>query len=315
MPELVIKEGPLKGQIFDLGSKEIVFCGRSPKMNDIAISEIAISRKHFKIFKIGKDFFIEDLNSKNGTLVNGKFIEPGEGFQINEGDLIAVGNNVMQLADVGGRGSLVNPVPRPEAVLGDEPSESESRKERRSAKELELVFNVSELLKRHLDMDAFFKEFLKLVLEALPRLDNASVFLVQKSNNSTMKLVEVIAKSHEKSASRYKKEIVNKVILEQKTVRMSNIEFESPQSNVEKDDTLEIKSAMCLPILSGDEFLGAIYIESLKPYGFRKRDQFLLNSLVGSMAVAIEKYRLAGESLSDKHPVFKDKIINIFKKN
>ena len=44
MPELVIKEGPLKGQIFDLGSKEIVFCGRSPKMNDIAILEIAISR-------------------------------------------------------------------------------------------------------------------------------------------------------------------------------------------------------------------------------------------------------------------------------
>lgn len=316
MPQLVVIKGPLKDQIFDLGSKEIVFCGRSPKMNDVAILEMAISRKHFKIFKIGKDFFVEDLNSKHGTRVNGETIEPGEGFQISEGDIISIGNTVIQLTDTGGRGSLLKTAPPPREILENLPSEDEPRKERRSVKELDLVYNVSELLKRKLDLEAFFKEFLGLVLEALPRLDNASAFLSQDLNSSLKNMIEIVPDSHEKASSKYKLEILNNVIKEKKTIRISNTEFELPQSYIEKGDTLEIKSAMCVPIISGDELLGAIYIESLKPYGFRKNDQFLLNSLIGPLAVAIEKNRLAGKTLHDKdNPIlFRDKIINIFRR-
>ncbi len=317
MPKLVVIKGPLKDQVFDLGSREIIFCGRSPKMNDIAILEIAVSRKHFKIFKIGKSYFVEDLNSKHGTLVNGEPIEAGEGFQVNEGDLISVGNTVLQLTDSDEGSSPLKIVPPSKETRKDTPPEDTPRKERRSAKELELVYNVSELLKKQMDMDAFFKEFLRLVLEALPRIDHASVFLSYNPKSNIKNMVEIVPDSHEKTTSRYKKEIINRVIQEQKTIRMSNTEFELPQSFIEKGDTLEIKSAMCVPIISGEEVLGAIYIESIKPYGFRKKDQFLLNSLVGPVAVAIEKYRLAGKALPDKGNsiLFRDKIINIFRRN
>ncbi len=317
MPKLVVIKGPLKDQVFDLGSKEVVFCGRSPKMNDIAILEIAVSRKHFKIFKIGKSFFVEDLNSKHGTLVNGEPIEPGEGFQVNEGDSISVGNTVMQLIVSGEGGSLPKIIPPAKEKQKETPSEDTQKADRRSSKELELVYNVSELLKKQMDMDAFFKEFLSLVLEALPRLDHASVFLSYNQKTSIKNMVEIIPDTHEKTTSRYKNEIISRVINEQKTIRMSNTEFELPQSFIEKGDTLEIKSAMCVPIISGEEVLGAIYIESIKPYGFRKKDQFLLNSLIGPVAVAIEKYRLSGKALPDKgSPIlFRDKIINIFRRN
>ena len=314
MSKLIVIKGPLKDQVFDLGSKEIVFCGRSPKMNDIAILEIAVSRKHFKIFKIGKDFFIEDLNSKHGTLVNGRAIKPGEGFQISEGDLIAVGNTTMQLIDAGGQGSLLKASPSFENLMEDDPSGESTKSERRSAKELELVYNVSELLKKQIDMEVFFKELLKLILEALPRIDNASVFLSRSPDSGVDNLLEIIPDSREKTISRYKKEIINRVIKEKKTVRMSNTEFELPKSYIEKGDTLEIKSAMCVPITGGEEFLGAIYIESIKPYGFRKKDQFLLNSLIGSIAVAIEKNRLAGKTLPGKNnpKLLKDKTLLIY---
>ena len=317
MPKLVVIEGPLKDQVFDLGSKEIIFCGRSPKMNDIAILEIAISRKHFKIFQIDRDFFIEDLNSKHGTLVNGETIEPGEGFQVNEGDLISVGNTVMKLTGVGESGSFLKNMPQPEEIPGVTPSKEGIKKERRSAKELELVYNVSELLRKQLEMEAFFKEFLRLLLEALPRLDNASVFLTYYPESNIKNMFEIIPDSYERSVSRYKIELINRVILEQKTIRMSNTEYELPESYIEKGDTLEIKSVMCVPIISGEELLGAIYIESIKPYGFRKKDQFLLNSLVGPMAIAIENYRLTGKALPGKdNPIlFRDKIINIFRRD
>lgn len=314
MPSLIVINGPLKDQVFDLGSKEIFFCGRSPKMNDIALLDISVSRKHFKIFRIGKDFFIEDLNSKHGTLVSGEPISPGEGFQINDGDLITVGNTVMQLTDTGGRGSLLKSASPLDPLSGESASDDEPRKERRSAKELELVFNVSELLKTQMDINAFFKAFLTLVLEALPRIDNASMFLVQ-GDDPKGKMTEIVADSHEKSVSRYKKDILKRVVNEKKSIRMSNTDFELPQSYIEKGDTLEIKSAMGVPIISGKDLLGVIYIESIKPYGFRKKDQFLLNSLVGPIAVAIEKNRLGGEIVPEKPLPFKDKLLNMFRKH
>jgi GAF domain-containing protein len=101
---------------------------------------------------------------------------------------------------------------------------------------------------------------------------------------------------------------------EKKSIRMSNTDFELPLSYIEKGDTLEIKSAMGVPIISGNELLGVIYIESIKPYGFRKKDQFLLNSLVGPIAVAIEKNRLNGKVIPERHPPFREKLLNIFKK-
>ena len=316
MPKLVVIKGPLKNQVFALGVKDIVFCGRSPKMNDIAILELAVSRKHFKLFKIGKSYFIEDLNSKHGTQVNGNTIEPGEGFQINEGDLISVGNTVMQLYDSEESGSLLKSIQPLKETPADVPPEDSFKKERRSANELELVYNVSELLKKQLELNYFLKEFLKLIMKALPRLNHSSIFLSHTQNSSFKSMVEIVPDSHEKSTSRYKNEIIKRVIEEKKTIRMSNTEFELPQSFLEKGDTIEIKSAMCVPIISGDELHGAIYIESMKPYGFRKKDQLLLNSLVGPVAVAIEKYKLSGKTLpnEDNSSLFRDKIINIFRR-
>ncbi len=314
MPKLVVIKGPLKNTVFELDSREIFFCGRSPRMNDVTILEIAVSRKHFKIFKIGRDFFIEDLNSKHGTLVNGKAIEPGEGFQINEDDLIEVGNTVMQFIDADERGAMQKPVRTPENGENDAPLEDALKKERRSAKELEMVYNVSELLRTHIDLEIFLKEFLKLVLKEFPRIDNASVFLFRDKDYTWKKTIEIVTDPHEKSVSRYKKEILNKVVMEQKTIRMSNTEFELPQSYIEKGETLEIKSAMCVPIISNNELLGAIYIESIKPYGFRKKDQFLLNSLVGSLAVAIEKNRLVEKTSPYKSFPFKEKFFSMIRK-
>jgi 3',5'-cyclic-nucleotide phosphodiesterase len=56
----------------------------------------AISRRHFAIGGSGDEFYIEDLNSKNGTMVNGERLAPGVRRTLNPGDEISVGN-VLQL--------------------------------------------------------------------------------------------------------------------------------------------------------------------------------------------------------------------------
>jgi pSer/pThr/pTyr-binding forkhead associated (FHA) protein len=65
MDGLVLKEIPL--------DKERMSIGRKPH-NDIQIDNLAISGEHAAIVTILNDSFLEDLDSTNGTLVNGQRI-------------------------------------------------------------------------------------------------------------------------------------------------------------------------------------------------------------------------------------------------
>ena len=66
MDGLVLKEIPLV--------KERMTIGRRPN-NDIQIDNLAISGEHAAVVTILNDSFLEDLNSTNGTLVNGQPIK------------------------------------------------------------------------------------------------------------------------------------------------------------------------------------------------------------------------------------------------
>ncbi|MDX9943263.1 MAG: FHA domain-containing protein [Azonexus sp.] len=66
MDGLVLKEIPL--------NKERLTIGRKPH-NDIQIDNLAISGEHAVVVTILEDSFLEDLNSTNGTLVNGQSVK------------------------------------------------------------------------------------------------------------------------------------------------------------------------------------------------------------------------------------------------
>jgi GAF domain-containing protein len=52
---------------------------------------------------------------------------------------------------------------------------------------------------------------------------------------------------------------------------------------------LNIKSVMCVPLISGSKLWGVLYADSVtKPYGFRGEDLHLLSALSSPVAMAIE---------------------------
>ena len=79
MDGLVLKEIPL--------SKERTTLGRKPH-NDIQIDNLAISGEHAVIVTILNDSFLEDLNSTNGTYVNG---QPVKKHFLQNNDVIELG--------------------------------------------------------------------------------------------------------------------------------------------------------------------------------------------------------------------------------
>ncbi len=77
--EVVIKEVQL--------TKDKTTLGRRP-YNDVVIDNLAVSGEHAVLQMTGSEVFLEDLNSTNGTYVNGKAVKR---HQLQNGDAIEIG--------------------------------------------------------------------------------------------------------------------------------------------------------------------------------------------------------------------------------
>ena len=73
-------------------NKERTTLGRKPH-NDIPVDNLAVSGEHAAIITILNDSFIEDLNSTNGTLVNGK---PIKKHFLQNNDVIEIGKHKLK---------------------------------------------------------------------------------------------------------------------------------------------------------------------------------------------------------------------------
>jgi len=76
--------------------KERYTVGRLPD-NDVRIDNPAVSGHHSLIINILNDSFLEDLNSTNGTYVNGKLIKK---HALQHGDVITIGHHQLRFSDV-----------------------------------------------------------------------------------------------------------------------------------------------------------------------------------------------------------------------
>lgn len=73
MPRMIVSIDSVVIKEVEL-TKERTTLGRRP-YNDIVIDNLAVSGEHAVLLTVGDDVFIEDLNSTNGTYINGKAIK------------------------------------------------------------------------------------------------------------------------------------------------------------------------------------------------------------------------------------------------
>ena len=90
MPTLIIQLPGLPS-VEHIVREDAITLGRM-KGNTIALSDSSVSLSHAKITRVGNEFFLKDLNSTNGTMLNGQSITEArlrEGDQLKFGEVIA----------------------------------------------------------------------------------------------------------------------------------------------------------------------------------------------------------------------------------
>lgn len=301
MPKLSIIGGADRGKAFELKGDNI-FIGRGPH-NDIQINDKSVSRKHVKLAKREDTYFIEDLDSKNGTFVSGMQIHPGEEFKLQEGVPVSIGNVMVYIGRVSPEEATMATEPivvSPElsdddiAVLdsldiakeiseGDqaeiEEAISASQEIAQQAetfvqdrpmtaqKNMELIYKVSSVLMQSLNIseniNGILETILNYILDLLKRIDRGAFILIDTETIEISGLIPILKKSAGDSLKVYSRTIVNRVIEERKPVIMLDTHQEDEADLSESMELMKVRSVMCVPLISRSKIRGVIYVDSI----------------------------------------------------
>ncbi len=69
--------------------------GRHPELVDEVVADENVSRRHLRIVAAGDQFYVEDLNSSNGTFLNEQRLVPFKPTRLNYGANVALGDLVL----------------------------------------------------------------------------------------------------------------------------------------------------------------------------------------------------------------------------
>jgi len=285
---LHILNGPDTGLCFEL-KEGANYLGRSPQ-NDVQLQDETVSRRHLRILKKSRRYFLTDLGSRNGTLVAGKSLVPGVEVQVREQDLIAVGMTIIGIGDE----ACAQIRPFLDSVglakaSGNSSGIYSAHKEKTNQRKLELVYKVTELLQRSLSKRETLAVLLDILFELLAEVDRAAFVLVKRETGEIVHALSKQKGSGRGDGSGFSEKIVARVLEQKKPLIISDAREEDQQS--ELTDTLameHITSVMCIPMVSFSEVVGVIYADSqTNPYPFAQEDIILFEDIANRTAAFV----------------------------
>ncbi len=96
MPSFTLQKGYGRSGEFEINKNQIVI-GRDNNC-DIVLDKGEVSRRHAKVSKKNQNYFIEDMNSSNGTFLNSTPID--KPCELKHLDVVQIGKNVLMFNDI-----------------------------------------------------------------------------------------------------------------------------------------------------------------------------------------------------------------------
>jgi signal transduction histidine kinase/pSer/pThr/pTyr-binding forkhead associated (FHA) protein len=305
---LHVINGSLKDLDFSLEKKTTVI-GRASG-NDVQIKDQSVSKRHARIFRKGQKYFIEDLNSFNGTRILGNPIEPGVLFEIDEGIPVSIGNVAVSL----GKEYLVDGMKSRFCInLSGQTGKGGKDflyKDRRitNRKNLEVIYEVSTVLMQTFDIDDICEKIMDTLFSYFKRINSGAIILIDDKTGDLKVITSRSRNSRKQIKSKYSRTIVNRVIREGRAVIMSDTSREDKDNLSDSMKTMRIKSVMCVPMICKSGIRGVIYVHSVNVApGFRKDDLLLLSVLINPAALAIENSLLYSKRKKAEEELIKSK--------
>jgi transcriptional regulator with GAF, ATPase, and Fis domain len=286
-PQLVALSGPLKGQTFTLQDEFSI--GRSGAT--LALGGPFVSRRHCLIEKVGLRYVLRDLDSHNGTAVNGERISER---LLDHGDQIHIGNFkfLVVLSDeeippisadiefvdqsfASTHTFVVNPTDVEYFQPGIEP---EVPADRRSQQDLATLLQIAKTVNDSAGLASLQARLTELMLKVVPA-DAAAILLVRPDGTSAPAFAESVKGGGPVIISR---SVVDRVLRERTGILINDID-----SAINGARSLVLSAAravVCVPLLVRARSIGAFYMVRTKGDGRFDDHHLEVLTAIASMA-------------------------------
>lgn len=294
------------GQVFSLDGDRNVL-GRHPDC-DIVLEVGAVSRQHAQILKIGDDYYVEDLHSRNGTFVNEQLVRGRRKLVDNEQlricDLVFVFHGGTPEVAISSRGPddtrtmIFDERPTGGSTIMSKLDVSTGRDGLRLAVnpevKLKALLQIGQDLGKALTLGEVLAKLLNGLFAIFLQADRG--FVVLKAPG-TDRLVPKAVKHRRDEASgqmRISRTILNQVMAAKEAIlsadAATDVRFDMSDSIVD----FHIHSMMCAPLVGSEgEVLGVIQIDTLdQRHRFTIDDLEVLASVAAQAAIAVENAQL-----------------------
>lgn len=301
-PRIVVIAGPLKGTTFPILQEVDLAFGRHPASHAYLEDDL-VSRRHCSLRLQDGRVQLKDLESMNGTTVNGvpiqlAVLEHGDRIKIGSSKFIyfdreETADNIPEFTDQDAlftthltlRLGLDDAQYLAPETIEDLPSTS------RLARDLGALLRISSSINAIRDPEQVQSSLLRLVLEVIPA-ERAAILLVGHKGDDFVSGQYFERDLEIPSAFRVSRSITHQVLNEGVAVLRNNVLTGGAVQPSESLVAQQIHSVLCVPLIVFETRLGVIYVDSAdSAAGFDADHLQLLTAIAGIAAVALEHAR------------------------
>jgi 3',5'-cyclic-nucleotide phosphodiesterase len=299
-------------QLFPLHDEIVIGRDRQdalPSDQFVCIPLHTISRRHVRLRRRGQTWSVEDLHSSNGTFVNGERLLPGAWRELGDGDELALASTQLVFRSLVAPSAASMPTVIRKTVDATQyapasmsapmpasaPREASRGELEQSVLKLHAMAQVSIALGVVTDRATLSEKIMNFIFDLFPLAERAFILLRQNERDPP---VPVAARrrngaNEDPRQARLSHTIVDEVLNKKHAIlsidTLSDRHFASQDSIVSQ----AIRSAMCAPLIVGDDVLGLIQVDSSSdPQAFQDADLELLTGVCAETAVALKNFQL-----------------------
>jgi len=308
--ELEAVAGPLKGNSIPLSETEVSI-GREPS-NRISLLDAGVSRRHCLILRIGEQFKLQDLNSRNGTFLNGV---PISERVLSSGDEIKIGASLFVFvvpeteraksvstsvefdkSEPGGGSTIIlrKKDARYLQHLGDMQATS------RTVGDLNALLRISKAVNSVRGLEALEKQVLERIFEIAPA-DRAAILLCEHGMDEWTSVFGWDRATGPNQAVQVSRTIVSQVLSEGVAVLCNDLPATESFSDTDSIVERRIHSVLAVPLDVFDRTMGVIYLDASDPKAHFDENHLQLLTAIGSIAAAALDNARRMESLEQEN--------------
>ncbi|MEE8550214.1 MAG: HD domain-containing phosphohydrolase [Gemmatimonadota bacterium] len=309
--ELVVRKGQQPGRRFTITPGARLTIGRGLEC-DIQLPDKGVSRRHCGIESVGLELRVRDLDSANGTYINGR---PVKVASLTPGGQLTLGQTTLEC--LAGGTPLPHSHEAATLAFSEDGSTTVVRKLidtgspdlsgdgkagdvevlQRAQRNLATAYKVSRVLASASSLDGVFDRVIEAIFQTIDA-DRLALLLRSKENGDQLEIVAARSRkaAHAKGEITVSRTVVRDVLEQGVSTLSSDASADARYREGESIIQQRIRSVMCVPIATDDRVLGVLYADSRSQAGaFTEKDLELLALLGNQAGIGIHRVQLKAE--------------------